>query len=603
MTRGAGAPSRVIRIVLAGAAAAVTVAASQQGPAPERRQTTATVEFYALGPDDRPIRDLKASELTLRLDGRPRPITALRYVPAAEPPPADPKVPVIAPPPAPYGTNTVEGLGRTFILVVDEASIKLGRERTLRAALKRLLGALSTRDRVTLVTVPHGSLQTDFTTDHDQIAGLVGQLAGRAPDVESIVTGACRTRDVLESIDGLLSSLAGGEGPTLVVFLTAAMYGPTRDAVGAQPPGMCEITVQHFQHVGASAAAARAHFYIVLADDQAMLTRTINPFMGEGAAHPLAGLEHLAGVTGGERLGLLTSAGEAALVPIATATSAYYTASIDVTAEDLDGLNHNVEFRIARDGVSLRVRPKFLLPKPNANALAPPTRSPQEMIRESRAFRALPLRVAGYTSAGPPGKVRIIIVAEPAEATVTLTSLAAGVFDDQGRLTGQGTAMPSELAASPVVMALEVPAGAYRLRAAAVDAAGRSGAAAMMVTAELVPAGPLKLSSLVLGLSRGGSFQPRLTFGSEPVALGYLEIYGGTPGAAVSAVLEVAATTNGPALLTSRLALEATSDASRFTATGAVPLGSLPPGDYVVRAIVGLEGQPAGRVLATLRKN
>ena len=40
----------------------------------------------------------------------------------------------------------------------------------------------------------------------------------------------------------------------------------------------------------------------------------------------------------------------------------------------------------------------------------------------------------------------------------------------------------------------------------------------------------------------------------------------------------------------------------RRLATIAIPIGALPPGDYIVRAIVSLEGQPAGRVSRTLRK-
>jgi hypothetical protein len=235
--------------------------------------------------------------------------------------------------------------------------------------------------------------------------------------------------------------------------------------------------------------------------------------------------------------------------------------------------------------------------------LPPPTRSPQEMIRDTRVFRTLPLRVAGYASAAAAGRIRILVAVEPIEANVTLKALAAGVFDEQGRLTGQGSALPGELTTTPVLMALDVAPGTYRLRAAAVDAAGRSGAADVTITAEVAPAGPLKLSSLVLGVSRSGvPFLPRLQFSNEPVALGYLEIYGGAAGTQVMAIIEVATTLNGPAFNSTRLALDATSDPTRFTATGAIPLGSLPPGDYVVRAIVGSEGKPAGRVVATFCK-
>ena len=64
------------------------------------------------------------------------------------------------------------------------------------------------------------------------------------------------------------------------------------------------------------------------------------------------------------------------------------------------------------------------------------------------------------------------------------------------------------------------------------------------------------LSSIVLGLSRDGGFIPKLQFGAEPVALAHIEIYGGSPGARVSAILEVATTLNGAAMFTVPLAIE-----------------------------------------------
>ena len=95
---------------------------------------------------------------------------------------------------------------------------------------------------------------------------------------------------------------------------------------------------------------------------------------------------------------------------------------------------------------------------------------------------------------------------------------------------------------------------------------------------------------------------PRLLFSTEPVAIAYLEMYGGTPGVRISAIVEVAQSADGPALLTTPLAIEATSEDGRYLATGAVAIGALPPGDFIVRAIVGIEGQAAGQVTRTLRK-
>ena len=106
----------------------------------------------------------------------------------------------------------------------------------------------------------------------------------------------------------------------------------------------------------------------------------------------------------------------------------------------------------------------------------------------------------------------------------------------------------------PALTAMVVPPGTYRLRVAATDTTGRTGAVDTEVVAEMVKAGSLRLSSLVLGISKAGGFQPRLQFSNEPVALAYLDFFGGTAGAAIGAIVEVAQTLNGPPLAVNRLA-------------------------------------------------
>jgi hypothetical protein len=118
----------------------------------------------------------------------------------------------------------------------------------------------------------------------------------------------------------------------------------------------------------------------------------------------------------------------------------------------------------------------------------------------------------------------------------------------------------------------------------------------------LTTAGPLQLSSLVVGLSRAGQFVPRLEFHGEASAMAHLEVYGGAAGTPVGALLEVSDSPNGKPLLAVRLILEATNEPDRFSAVGTIPIGALPPGDFVARAIVEVQGQPAGRVIRTFRK-
>ena len=66
--------------------------------------------------------------------------------------------------------------------------------------------------------------------------------------------------------------------------------------------------------------------------------------------------------------------------------------------------------------------------------------------------------------------------------------------------------------------------------------------------------------------------------------------------------MEIATDERSRALVSVPAAIGATSDADRHIATAALPIGALPPGDFVVRAIVNTAGQVSGMVTQTLRK-
>ena len=113
--------------------------------------------------------------------------------------------------------------------------------------------------------------------------------------------------------------------------------------------------------------------------------------------------------------------------------------------------------------------------------------------------------------------------------------------------------------------------------------------------------GALSLGSLMLNVSRNGTTGPQLEFSGEPTAIASFDIYGGTAGLQLSAVLEVARTQDGPALVTLPLVLTR-ADEGRVVATGVVPVGALPAGDYEVRGTIRLQDGTTGRVTRTLRK-
>jgi hypothetical protein len=96
---------------------------------------------------------------------------------------------------------------------------------------------------------------------------------------------------------------------------------------------------------------------------------------------------------------------------------------------------------------------------------------------------------------------------------------------------------------------------------------------------------------------------PKLVFGSDQAAVAYFEIYGRAPKSdSVTVRLEIADAPEGRALTTAVPRVVAQGDDRRL-ALGALPIAALPPGDYVVRAIVSVDGRPVGRLTRTLRKS
>lgn len=538
------------------------------------------VDFAAIGADGRPVTDLRLDEVTLRIDGRTRAIQSLEYVPVQGIGGTDATLP--------YGSNVTTATGRSIVIAVDFETIRPGREAALKEHISYFVKALEPSDRLALVTVPYGGVKVDLTTDHARVAQSISMLSGQA---SSGGEAGCLARDTLVSLRGMLDDLRGGEGPVTVVFVSGGMVGP-QGVISMQTGvsiGRCQLTREHFQQVGAAAAGARAQLYIVQPD--------LSP-----AGSSIAGLEHLTGVTGAP-LWHLSGVGDGALSRVIRESGGYYLARFFPEPEETQGSVRGLGLSVSRADIVLRTRPQMTVERqqPKSPAAAPATTI--AMMKESRTYRDLPLRVTGFTSreAGR-GDVRVVVLFDSPDPAAVLNDALVGLFAEGGRMVASRVLKSDELQGDPVVTALSVPAGTYRVRVAAAEASGRGGTADFTLDAGLAAAGSLQLSDLVLGLSRNGQFQPRLEFGSEASAMAHLEIYGGREGTQVGVMFEVARTANGPALVTMPGAFAATTEADRFLVTAAIPIGALPAGDYVVRATVAAENQTGGRVVRPLRK-
>jgi hypothetical protein len=462
----------------------------------------------------------------------------------------------------------------------------------------------------------------EVTRDHEQVRTALARITGQAPQTAgqglpatprlpgvtaeqvAVSERACSSRLTLNELAGTLPTLGDPDEPKTIVFISSGLMPPTRDAPNTSAPGRCELKPQYYEEVATAARGSRAYFFIIqpsdlVADPAAVALTDMTASRFSGADDGLAGLQNLAGVTGGELFRLAGSA-DPVFARVASESSGYYLADFQPDPSERNGLTHRVELRVARPDVKLRYQGQLVLHKPDARK-DPKFLSPHDMLRGIRRFRTLPMRAMAFTSRMPEGSdLKVVAVAEAMDPGVPITSAAMALVDARNRLAKQWTAEKSDLTSGTLVAAFPTPPGNYRLRVAAIDARGRHGTVEYPFSAELGSAGVFKLSTIVLGTSAGGNFQPRMVFGTEQTAVAYLELYG--RGREPVVRLELAESDDSPAIVGVNARSTETPDPERRVVIGALPISSVFPGDYVVRAIVTDDGRPLGRTTRTLRK-
>ncbi len=110
----------------------------------------------------------------------------------------------------PFGTNVgsaASRASRTTFLVIDDSTFRPGNEGLMKRSIDEFLVILPPTERVALMTTPLASVRTEATTP-TEVRQALERVHGNASRVQTPNEVACRTRETLESMQGLLSSLA-----------------------------------------------------------------------------------------------------------------------------------------------------------------------------------------------------------------------------------------------------------------------------------------------------------------------------------------------------------------------------------------------------------
>ena len=543
-----------------------------------QRPETMTIDFLARGDDGKPIVGLTPADITLKIGGREIAIRDLQMIDAGADVSTREPAPQPSALPPPYG-ETTEASGtpnpaRNVLLVIDEGTL-FGLEKIVNAAVKELLAALAPRDRVGLVTTRPGSVSVPLTTNYQAVVTAVeGLTLGRGNAF--LCVGA-----LLGQVSGLAQTLPSGRATTLALVSRGSGSGNPvlQGGGGLSGAGNCQFRREHLPPVEAAVSAAQINYHV----------------FHVGGAGNSPNLDNFAGSTGAES-SVLSWSDASALARAVQAPSTFYRATIDTPPQGR-GEHQRTELRSSRPGVKVQ-GPQYL-----ANAL-PPARALDavSLLRGELTRADLPIRVTAFASRNAGAlPVKLVIAAEPVTPGAPLLSAVVSVVSVDGEVAGQWTARRADLERTPLVTAVPVAPGVYRVRAAVTDEAGRGGMAEYRVSAVLEKGTTVTISDMALGIATQAGFTPRLVFGDEPEATAYLEVYDAPGSATVSAVFELASTPDGPALGSFPGRISA--NGGTHMVIGGLPLASVPPGDTLVRARITIDGAEAGIVTRTLRKS
>jgi VWFA-related protein len=617
-----------------------------QAPQPFRSSVDLVpVDVNVVDSTGRPVADLTADDFALTVDGKPRRIVSAQFITVSRNTDAPES-------PTNYSSNAAAPGGRLIMIVIDQGNIGAGRGKYAIEAASRFISRLSKSDRVGLTTIPGAGPQLDFTANHALVRTMLQNIVGSAPlddrqartgisealafsrgneqVIAEVIDRECpgmrtpeeiascrrqlaneartvyassrsRTVDSLVSLRRVIERLVNTQAPKTLVLLSEGLF--------------VERDVADVTWVGPVASRGQVTLYVLQLDPPQFeaASARVSPSRTADIELGQDGLGLLAGLARGTVFRVVSNA-EYAFNRLALELSGYYLLSFEPQAGDRDGKPHRIKIDVpARKRVEVRSRREF-------EVGAPRTHTTEEMLAETLRSPLLSgdigLKAVTYTFKDPESqKLRIMIAAEIDRSLIPegAVALAYVLIDSQGVAVSNqiepevGTPIAAAGKTQTYFGAIAADPGVYTLKLAVVAPGGKRGSVEHTFRAQLMPAGQIRMSDLMIADNTGAAgLRPAVSGDFTGDFLhGYVELVSDAPDQLKSAavVMEVASNEQGRALDTAAAAFQdrpGTPD-TRRAAEGAVPIALLPPGDYVARAVVTVAGRKAGQVTRPFR--
>ncbi|MCY4506656.1 MAG: VWA domain-containing protein [Acidobacteria bacterium] len=619
----------------------IVAVSAQQAPTFRSGIELIEVDATVIDRDGNPIPDLLSADFSVAVDGEPRAVVQAQFISLRAP--EGSSLPADSPAEdAGYTSNADADPGRLIVILVDEESMPWGEGRRLMHAAAGFVDGLSPGDRVSVVAMPQPGVYIDFTSDHDRVRRAVEGMSGLGVpprgggliEFEILQETRRRTAAVLHGIESILEGMRRVEGPKALVWISGGL------AIGGEELGL--------KRMADLAAAARTTLYVFMLDEllvdgsRAVSGELPDAFVVEsspmrgggpgGVGEPgdvglrlgapnrrvgEQGLMAAASMTGGSLMRTYYNA-EPLFDRLERELSGYYLLGVESLAGDRGGEFRDIEVSVRRDGARVRSHRRVHVPPEDAGRGA--AERLLRLLRSPVPARELPLRVATYayrnaTSYSEP--MRILIGAEvdaPGSGPATLevgylVRDAAGV--EAARATMQVAPRLVQKPDGPVLeVAIAVPLeqpGAYSLKLAAIDAAGRRGSVEHPMPVPRLSSEPLVAGDLMLADQASmpaGRILPQIEAQvTSGRLLAFTELYARSPlrwdGPRVE--VDVVDDAGGPVLARGPAVLNGPDGTRRRSATAVVAVPHLPPGRYVARARVMHDATEMARVRRPFR--